>query len=319
MLRGPVSTRSTSRSIVLGALFIASAATADTTKRVVLADTDPELRQAVELSLRPWRIEVIVDANAPTDLATARTRADVGAARFVVWREGAELVVFDRERELSERRTVRVGSLDPLSAEAAALSIKTMMRLPPLEPGDPVTATVPQSDGIELRFEAGAGPRYEQGLDGNVALRFAAGAMVKPWRDRGWRVGVIGDFGASATVDQAGFKGTWSNWAALGYASWTLTRGPWELEPWAAIGAERSSLDGTEMATARSEHTTLAVVRGGIAGRRRVGIWSVGLIVALEGVVGAPTYTKLNAPADVFEVPSFGVLGSLVFATDLVP
>jgi len=54
-------------------------------------------------------------------------------------------------------------------------------------------------------------------------------------------------------------------------------------------------------------------------GRRRFGRSLVGVSVAVEGVVGSPTYTKLNAPADVFEVPSFGAVASVVIATDLVP
>ena len=310
--------------LLLAWLSIASLAVADTARRVVLADPDPELRRAVESSLRPWRIEVIVDPGAPSDVAAAQRRADDRGARFVVWREGGELVVFDRETSQAERREARAGSLNPLGAEAAALSIKTMMRLPPPpepgEPGEPaIAATTPSTGGIELRVEAGAGSRYERGLDSNVALRFSAGAMIRPWRGRGWRFGVTGDLGAGATVDQAGFKGTWSNWSALGYASWTVASGPWELEPWIAGGVERSSLEGTEMSSARSEHATLPAFRGGIAGRRRFGMWLVGLVVAVETVADVPTYTKLDTPADVFEVPPFSVVGGIVIAADLVP
>ena len=308
------------RSIVLGMSLVASIASADTTKRVILADPDPELRQAVELSLRPWRLEVIIEASVPTDLAVAQARADERTAQFVVWREGSEIVVFDREQRIAYRRATRAGSLEPSDAEAAALSIKTMMRLPPpSEPSESARVAPTLRDGIELRFEGAAGSRYERGLDSTVALRFAAGAMVRPSRDRGWRFGVVADFGAAATVNQAGFKGTWSNWAGLGYASWTLANGSWELEPWIALGAERSALDGTEMATARSEDATLFAIRSGIVGRRRFGRSLVGVSVAVEGVVGSPTYTKLNAPADVFEVPSFGAVASVVIATDLVP
>ncbi len=305
-----------SRSIVLGISLVASVASAEATKRVILADPDPELRQAVELSLRPWRLEVIIEASAPADLVTAEARADDRTAQFVVWREGPELVVFDRAQRVTYRRATRAGALEPSDAEAAALSIRTMLRLPP--PGE-VAIAAPPRDGFELRFEGAAGSRYERGLDSNVALRFAAGAMVRPSRERGWRFGAVADFGAAATVEQAGFKGTWSNWAALGYASWTLADGAWELEPWLALGVERSALAGTEMGMARSEDATLLAIRSGIVGRRRFGRSLVGVSVGVEGVVGSPTYTKLDAPADVFEVPPFSVVASVVIATDLVP
>ena len=308
---------------VLVVLVVASTAAADSTMRVVLADSDPQLRRAVEASLRPWRIEVVVDPNVPADVTAAGTRADDRAARYVVWREGDQLVVFDRDRGQAEHRAAQLGSFDPLSAEAAALSIKTMMRLPPLATPDRIAATGPAPDPeIDLRVEAGTGARYERGLDGNVALRFGLGAMVRPWHDRGWRFGAIGDLGASASVDQAGFKGTWNNWSALAFVGWTWTtdHGTWELEPWAAIGIEHSALEGLEMGTPLDDSKILPAVRGGVAARRRFGRWSIGAIAAVEGVIGVPTYNKLKAPtAEIFEVPPFGLVGSIVVAADLAP
>ena len=37
-------------------------------------------------------------------------------------------------------------------------------------------------------------------------------------------------------------------------------------------------------------------------------MWTVGLVGAIETVVNAPIYTKLETPAEVFEVPSFSVV-----------
>ncbi len=303
-------------------LIAAGTGLADSTTRVVLADPDPELRRAVVASLRPWRIEVVVDPSAPVDVTSAGTRADDRAARFVVWRDGGQLVVFDRDSHQAERRDAKIGAFDPLDAEAAALSIKTMMRLPPPEAETAVAVPAQAAiDGPELRVEAGMGSRYERGLDTNVALRFSIGGMVRPWLDRGWRFGAIGDFGASAAVEQAGFKGTWSNAAVLGFASWSWTAAAdWELEPWAAIGGEHSSLEGAERGEARDERTTLPAFRGGFAARRRFGRWSIAAVASVEVVSGSPPTSGSRAPtAEIFEGPPFSVVGALIFSADVAP
>ena len=289
----------------------------------MLADGDPELRRAVEASLRPWRIEVVVDPTAPTDLASAEARADVSHARFVVWRDGAELVVYDRDGAALERRVAQAGAFDPLAAAAAALTVKTMMRLPPPAPDDAVPPAVtitapppPDRDGIELRFDGLLAARYEVGLDSTVALRFGLRAMIRPWRDEAWRFGAVGDFGAAADVEQASFHGTWSNWGVLASASYEL---PYDLEPWVALGIEHSSLDGKEMATSRNESNQLFAMRGGVIWRYPLGAWSIGAGVTLEGIGGTVTYLKTGSSNAIFEVPGFSAVGTLVVGTDIIP
>ncbi|HEX7840230.1 MAG TPA: hypothetical protein VF469_22285, partial [Kofleriaceae bacterium] len=88
-------------------------------RRVVLADPDPELRHAMEQALAPWRLDVVIEGPPPTDDGAARERADADTARFVVWRDGGELVVYDRELGSLERRASRAGVLDPPTAAAA--------------------------------------------------------------------------------------------------------------------------------------------------------------------------------------------------------
>jgi hypothetical protein len=285
-------------------------------ERVIVADSDPALREAIVKSLRPWKIEVVVDAEAPTDAADTAAR---GNARYVVWRDGTDLVVFDRDTNLFERRPAHAGALDPLGAAAAALSVKTMLRLPP-EPTIETPRVEPADDGIELRLEAGAGSRFEYGLDGNIALRFLAGVAVRPWRDQGFRFGIRGDFGASATVEQSGFHGTWSNWGVLGTASWAYDGGVWEVGPWVGLGFEYSSLDGIEMGTTRNETATLLAIRGGAqATYHAAKMWNVGGLLTVEGLAATRTYTKLGSGAQVFEIPPIGVVLSVVVGADLTP
>jgi hypothetical protein len=288
--------------------------------RVVLADPDPALRKALVASLRPWRIEIVIDTDAPADDTTAGTRADQRAARFVVWRDRDELVVFDRDTNRSERRASRSGALDELGAAAAALSVKTMLRLPDelaaiVTVAQPVQPAPLVDDGTELRFDAGIGARVEYGLDSNIALRFIAAAAVRPWHDGPWRFGAAGDFGAAATVDQAGFHGEWSHWAVIATASWAHPAGAWEIAPWLGAGIERSLTRGTEDGIARSEEAVLPALRGGVGVRRG----PLGVLLSVEALASSRTYTRLDTPAQVFEIPPIGATLSLIVTADVVP
>ena len=302
--------------------------------RAVVADGDIQLRAAIADSLKPWLIEVISVPTAPADMAAAAQQATDNAARYVIWRDGAEVVVLDREGERVERRAAPAGTLDSLAAAAVALSVKTMLRLPDLPPGTVVEKPKPKhlpppvepddKDGVELRVMALVGGRFEYGLDSNVALRFGGGFGLRPWRDAGWRFGAIGDGGASATVDQAGFHGRWANWSLLALASWDASLDDhWELGPWIAVGFEHSTLTGTQGATHRSEEAFSPALRGGAAARYRSGSWFIGGQLAVESLLTNTTYTKepstAASPPQVFEIPRIGAVLSLLVGIDFAP
>ncbi len=294
--------------------------------RVLLADPDPELLHAVQSSLLPWKLAVVVERDVPADDATAQTRATSAGARFVVWRERDQLVVFDRDRDVSERRPARAGSFDPVTAAAAALTVKTMMRLPPPPPEDgtaiivPPPAVVSEPDHVEIRLEAGAAARVATGSDEGVGGRALLAVMVRPSAAYRWRIGVHSDLGTSSSIDRSGFKGTWSDWAVLAAASWTYAHGAWEIEPWVGAGIGRGTLDGEEMSVARTEHATLLAVRGGAYLRRRLSSFTAGLDLELVGSPSAPTYTRgtmgMGAPS-VFEASRFSVVVGFALAMDL--
>ncbi len=281
----------------------------DANQRVVLADPDPELRRAMETALAPWRLEVVTEDAPPPDTVTAEQQAQAQTARFVVWRDASQLVVYDHERGSAERRDSRAGTLDPPTAAAAALTIKTMMRLPPLETQKVVTpppAVVggPDDEGFEIRVAARSGIRFSPGVSGSVG-RFGGVAMIRPLLPTTWRFGIAADFGTGVAVDAAGFKGTWTDTVGVAVASWTWTHDPFELEPYVGAGATYSVLDGHEMANApRREATVLATLRGGLWGRWRFAtMWTLGVEVGIEGVLGTPTYTKSGTPAEIFKIP----------------
>ncbi len=320
------------RALAFGALAATLAYAEPAADRVLLADPDPELLHAVESSLSPWRLSIVVDASAPSDATAAQQRARITGARFVVWRAGDQLVVFDRDRGTSDRRPVRAGRFDPVTAAAAALTVKTMMRLPPPDDGvvDAPPAVPPPSEpggaaspvgpaGIEVRLEAGLAARVATGGVGTGA-RAVFATMLRPSAAYGWRVGVRGDLGPASSVDRGAFKGTWRDWAILVAASFTLPRGYWELEPWLAGGITRGTLDGIEASVARVERSTDVTVHAGFLVRRRFGTFTAGLGLELDATPGAPTYTRMSmgmgAP-ELFQASSFSLVLGILLAADL--
>lgn len=99
--------------------------------------------------------------------------------------------------------------------------------------------------------------------------------------------------------------------------SWTYRRGVWEIEPHAGLGARRSTLDGAEQDGPRTENATLATLRGGVWARLRYWRLAVGVSLSIDEVFGTPTYTRIDTPAEIFQVPGGGVELGGVIAIDL--
>ncbi len=281
--------------------------------RVVLVDPDPELRRAVTTALAPWKLEVITDPNPQIDAATAGARADSLNARFVVWRDGNELVVYDRERDETTRREGKPGMLEPVDAAAAALTVKTLMRLPPPEE-DPVVVT--PAHGGEIRVQAALETRIAKGSDTAIGGRFVGGVLAKPWGPE-LRFGAIADVGTGEPVKRADFRGRWSDWAVLAVVSYALPRDGIEIEPLIGVGVGRSLFRGEDMDGLRDDREFLAVFRVGTWVRWRRGMWTIGGTLSLDAVPGTPTYRKVNNGSVIYEVPSSSVSLGLVVAADL--
>ncbi|MDQ3335618.1 MAG: hypothetical protein M4D80_10665 [Myxococcota bacterium] len=325
---------------ILVCLVLASSLVhADGTMRVLLADADPELQRAVKATLAPWRLEVIIEAERPTDTTHAQLIGDAQTARFVVWREKGDLVVFDRERGEAEHRVAPSGPLDPASAAAAALTIKTLMRLPPPPPPGQVDVDVadtiegptgptgpsdgvvqpqaPGASGVELRLQGGLATRVARGEQNEFGGRASLAVFVKP-TSYALRLGLAAELGTEADVQGGGFKGTWRDWSVMGLASWAFVLAPrWEIEPYVGAGALRSNLDGEEGMTERHERETLVTVRAGTFVRMRVGAFSVGGMLGFDATPGTPTYTRMGMGSKFFEVPPFALSIGLIVAADL--
>jgi hypothetical protein len=319
------------RAVVATVLIVTAALTAPARsdpdpadRRVVIADPDRELQHAVASTLEPWHIAVVAALDQPADAAGARRQAREASARFVVWRERTRLFVYDDQSTELDVRAVDAGTLDPVAAAGVALTIKTMMRLPPPPPDAPADAPPPPTPGPataapdehrELRVQAAIGVRDASGVGADA--RVVVDAKVRPWARHGWRFGIGAEAGPGATIDRAGFKGTWTDWELVAETSWSYAARRWALEPWVALGLERSSLDGSDGMTAQSEHATLLAARAGATAWGRLGRWSAGVTVAFDTTSSPPTYTKPGAAAVVLDVPAFALVVAFAVATDL--
>lgn len=290
--------------------------------RVVLADPDPELLLALQSALAPWRLEVVVDATPPADEIEAEARATEQSARFIVWRRGGALVVFDRVRGAAAQRPTVQGPLDAADAAAAALTVKTMMRLPPPPPLEgerppevPPGPAAPAPHSLELRAQVGLAGRVARGLTTEISGRARAQLMLRPWAPP-LRLGAAVDLGPSSDVQRGSFRGRWSDWTALALASWALSAGAWDLEPELGVGATRSVLDGTQMTSVRHEVATLATLHGGAAVRRRFGRFTIGGALSGDVRLATPTYTRVGTTARIYEVPSTTATFGLVITAD---
>lgn len=274
-------------------VLVAAAASAERRPRVVLDDPDPELAHALVTALGPWA-DVVVG------------RRDAEDARFVIWRERDELVVEDRANQRTERRAVPEGAFDPVSGAATALTVKTMLRLESTPP-DVALASEPS---LRLALAGGAVASSAPTARAEVA------AAIAPW-DGVLRFGLAAMVTGDASIDSAGFKGTWSTWAVAATASYAFVRERWELEPAVALGVSRGALQGEESSVARSEHATLLRLRGGAIGRYRLGRFAVGLDVGFVASPGASRYLKQTGMAEIFTPPAAALELGLVVSCDL--
>lgn len=314
------------RQVILLLAMAAATVHAAPPPRVLVADQDPELVRAINTSLAPWKIVVIVEPGVP-DEAHAHARADAVNAQFIVWRERSELVVFDREHGTSERRAMTAGAFDPVNAAAAALTIKTLLRLPPPPetPGDGATIAViappgAPASGPELRMQVGVGARVARGSQTDIGGRALLAVLVRPTSSLGLRLGIAGDLNTSSEVSKAGFKGTWSDWSVLAVGTWSWSLGRFELGPTLGVGVSRSHLDGELSMVNRTESATLAVVRAGLSVRWPLGAWSLGASLDADLVLGTPTYTKdtgMGSATTLFEVPGLSGVVGVFAAADL--
>jgi len=290
--------------IALCALFTGSAI-AEPARRVVLADSDPELGRALTTALAPWKFEIVVDPTPVPDTRAADARARGGDARFVVWRRHGDLVVYDRERGAAEFRDGKLGALDAADATAAALTVKTLMRLPPPEVKTSVTVVQPpvlEPTIDRWRIQVGLDARAGDGVSG----RATAHVMVRPTR-LPWRVGVAVDLGPRSDISDANFRGDAADLVVTALVSWQAQLGGFGIEPFVGVGVQRTTLDGMEGVMVRSESERSLAIQVGGWGRLVLGRWDIGPTVAVDIAPAAPSFARGQGNGNVYEAPGFAL------------
>lgn len=213
----------------------------------------PLLQRAVAESLAPWSIEVVDwPSGRPSDdtgplLVLAEEIARNANARWVVWREQGQLHVLDAELEQREARPIDGWPADEAAATAMALTIKTLLRLPRPGASRASWQFVPLMQlGYRVAFDG----------DGGSGVRATPGFEVAPPPLRGVRVGVRAELGPELDVTGPSYKGTWFEWSAHASVSRDFALREWTVGVSLTGGVTRSTLDGEEMRTPRTERRT---------------------------------------------------------------
>ncbi len=265
--------------------------------QLVLADSDPELRRALAEALAPRAIDVVVDGTPVPDERAAAARATQWQARYVVWRDADQLVVYDQDGAVVNHRYTQVGILGPAAARATASTTVALLHLPVRD----------VAGGLQVRAEIGGVARIPVGTtNGDVAPRFVGDIAIRPSPALGLRLGLADEFGATTKVVRGTFAGNASDHEAHAFVAWTLPLfGPLEVEPYLMGGVARGSLTGFDDGVAKSATAWFPSLVMGAHLRAHFNALTVALGASLHGIVGtplAPTGLEVVVPGLTFEV-----------------
>ena len=208
--------------VAIAAIAAPAVADAGPIRRVVLVNPTPDLAHAARTALAPWTIEVVEETRTdPVDATLAATIAADRVADRVAWLDGGELIVVDPSTGENERRPAPAGASDPPAAASVALSLKTLLRLPPVPevalitpppPDEPaVEDRVPPAERLRMRFvpEAGGTVRFPIGgtIEAQPRVTFGFGVIHPRWPR--WRPSIVGGVGPEVEAGQSGLQGTW--------------------------------------------------------------------------------------------------------------
>lgn len=274
-------------------------------RTLVLVAPPAVLLDAVETSLAPWQIRIVV---IPAADAPPTAIADAHQAGFVAIGAGGVLHLYDRAA--GDQARPMPADLDEADAAALALTIKTWMRLGPAPTADGAPAPIevarpiappPPPRAWQLAASAALGVRANQGgLDAMQArVVLTAGVATRP-------VEVLAgvDLGPGDQVRTGMQPADWTQQAFFVRAArrFPLVDGL-ALRPVAGLSALRVAIDGHQFASGQS--FAMSTWNLGLDGAVELG-WQSGHIGAhvVAGITAVPTSQRLHDRSVNFELPA---------------
>jgi hypothetical protein len=279
-------------------------------RRVVLVNPTPDLAHAARTALAPWTIEVVEETRTdPVDATLAATIAADRVADRVAWLDGGELIVVDPATGENERRPAPAGASDAPAAASVALSLKTLLRLPPVPevalitpvppPDEPVVddgVAAPPRRRMRLVPEAGGAVRFPIGgtLAAQPRVTFGFGVNHPRWRR--WRASVVGAVGPEVEAGKGSLQGTWFDVEAGAQLAYEHSVHPrLAVVPRLRIAGHRTHVFGR-----LPPQDTLDAIAYGVEIAAEAAIWlragrfHAGVGGGMSGWVGFPDYIRRN-------------------------
>jgi hypothetical protein len=233
--------------VAIGSRVEAQAASA-TPVRLVLVSPPAELEAAVRAALAPWRVAIIVEpGEPPRDAATAAVVAERHRANAVAWVDVGSMRVF--EPGATDLVARPVDEIDEASAASLALTLKTLLRLPPLppepepeplpvEPAPAVIRAAAPRRAWPWRLSAMAGARARsEGVEPRLTV-------IGERRIGPIAVAVSGSLGQGHDIVSADFRGTWRDTVGGVAILLPIERAGWRLAAGAGLSLHVVTLDG---------------------------------------------------------------------------
>jgi hypothetical protein len=259
-------------------------------RRVVLVNPTPDLAHAARTALAPWTIEVVEETRTdPVDATLAATIAADRVADRVAWLDGGELIVVDPATGENERRPAPAGASDAPAAASVALSLKTLLRLPPVPEVALITPVPPPDepvvdDGVPIGGTLAAQPR----------VTFGFGVNHPRWRR--WRASVVGAVGPEVEAGKGSLQGTWFDVEAGAQLAYEHSVHPrLAVVPRLRIAGHRTHVFGR-----LPPQDTLDAIAYGVEIAAEAAIWlragrfHAGVGGGMSGWVGFPDYIRRN-------------------------
>jgi hypothetical protein len=244
--------------------------------RVVLLGPPGELEAAVRAALAPWRVVILVEPPViPGDIGAAAAIADQHQANAVAWVDRGSLVVFEHSEPELVRRPAE--PLDEATAASLALTLKTLLRLPPEPPPPPPEpALVAPAPAVAAPAATPPRPRPWRVTAAVGARLRSAGTLEPRLTVRGERaLGPVAAalslaVGTGVDVDSADYRGTWTDSAAGAALVVPVAVGSWRIAAGPGLSVHRTVIDGEFQGNGGDGEATRTETNLGIDGELEV-------------------------------------------------